>query len=110
MSANRMDIRPPGDVDLMVIWAWLKSLSAPLLGYLTAVIRSRYRSGRKSWKIVHLEGALIALATVAAKPIIAAFGLSADMAYAVAVYLGFVGVETLSCWLVAVVDKYTGGK
>jgi len=105
-----MDFRPPGEIDIMVIWAWIKTLSAPMLGYLTAVIRSRYQSGRKSWKVVHLGAALIALATVAAKPVIAAFGLSTDMAYAVAVYLGFVGVETLSNWLHTVGDRYTGTK
>lgn len=107
---NRVDIRPPGEFDWLVIWGWLKGLSAPFLGYLTAVIRSRYQTGRKSWKVVHLEGALISLATAGAKPIIAAFGLSTDMAYAVAVYLGVVGIETLSNWLRSVGDRYTGSK
>lgn len=103
--SKHVDTRPPGEFDLLVLWGWIKAAAAPFLGYLTAVLRSRYQSGRKSWRATHLGGFLIALATVAAKPMIAALGLSSDMAYFAAVYMGFVGVETLSGWLRRVGDN-----
>jgi lambda family phage holin len=49
---------------------------------------------------------LLALATVAINPVLLHLGMSSDMAVFCGVFMGFVGVDTLSAWL----KRYMEGK
>ena len=78
---------------------------APILAFATSLIRAAYQN-RKPWKTRLLEGALLALVTVAIKPLLLHLGMSPDMAVFFGVFFGFVGVDTLSAWL----NRYMEGK
>lgn len=78
---------------------------APILAFATSLIRAAYQN-RKPWKTRLLEGALLAMATVAVKPVLLHMGMSADMAVFCGVFMGFVGVDTMSAWL----NRYMEGK
>jgi len=78
---------------------------APILAFATSLIRAAYHN-KKPWKTRILEGALLALATVAINPVLLHLGMSSDMAVFCGVFMGFVGVDTLSAWL----KRYMEGK
>ena len=78
---------------------------APILAFATSLLRAAYHN-RKPWRTRILEGALLAMATVAVKPVLLHMGMSADMAVFCGVFMGFVGVDTLSAWL----KRYMEGK
>lgn len=78
---------------------------APILAFATSLIRAAYQN-RKPWKTRLLEGALLALVTVAIRPALVYLGMTDDMAVFFGVAMGFVGVDTLSAWL----KRYMEGK
>jgi lambda family phage holin len=78
---------------------------APILAFATSLIRAAYHN-KKPWKTRILEGALLALATVAINPVLLHLGMSSDMAVFCGVFMGFVGVDTLSAWI----KRYMEGK
>ncbi len=78
---------------------------APILAFATSLIRAAYHN-KKPWKTRILEGALLALATVAIKPVLLHLGMSSDMAVFCGVFMGFVGMDTLSAWI----KRYMEGK
>lgn len=78
---------------------------APILAFATSLLRAAYHN-RKPWRTRFLEGALLALATIAIKPVLLHLGMSSDMAVFCGVFMGFVGVDTLSSWL----KRYMEGK
>lgn len=78
---------------------------APILAFATSLIRAAYHN-KKPWKTRILEGVLLALATVAINPVLLHLGMSSDMAVFCGVFMGFVGVDTLSAWI----KRYMEGK
>lgn len=67
-----------------------------LIGFLVAISRTIYKGGRKAWRVTFAEATMIAMATGTMGPILSYFGLPQDMAYPVAVFVGYVGIDRLS--------------
>lgn len=82
---------------------------APLLAFITAVLRATYRG--KRWKARLLEGSLLAMATVGVAPVLRYAGLPPDLSIAFAVGAGYIGVDTLTEWMRRYGDsKVPGGR
>lgn len=75
-----------------------RAMIAPMLAFATSILRATYQ-GRRKWPARIMEGALLALATVAVKPALMMAGMDQEMAVFCGVFMGFVGVDTLSDWL-----------
>lgn len=67
-----------------------------LIGFLVAISRTIYKGGRKAWRVTFAEATMIAMETGTMGPILSYFGLPQDMAYPVAVFVGYVGIDRLS--------------
>lgn len=72
-----------------------KAAIAPFLAFITALLRAAYQN-KKRWKSRFLEASLLALATIAAVPILKMTGMDTDIAVAFAVWSGYYGVDVLA--------------
>lgn len=72
-----------------------KAAIAPFLAFITALLRAAYQN-KKRWKSRFLEASLLALATIAAVPILKMTGMNPDIAVAFAVWSGYYGVDVLA--------------
>lgn len=72
-----------------------KAAIAPFLAFITALLRATYQN-KKRWKSRFLEASLLALATIAAVPILKVTGMNPDIAVAFAVWSGYYGVDVLA--------------
>lgn len=76
------------------ILAELAAYAAPALAFVIGYLRA-WRDG-KGWASRLIEGALIACATFGVAPVLKYLGMPIDLAYSAAVFLGYVGVDTIS--------------
>lgn len=81
----------------------MTSMTAPVLAFITAYFRAMYDGKSMAGRLV--EGSLLGLATVAVKPVLIWWGLPVDLAIFLGVLFGFVGVETLKCWIKRAADS-----
>ncbi|HET8706529.1 MAG TPA: phage holin family protein [Pseudomonadales bacterium] len=91
-----MDIRPPGEFDWIAIKGFLSAMIAPVAGYVTAILKAKYDTPKKSWKQIHIPAALVAMCSLAAWNVTEALGISPKYAVAASVYMGLVGIEYLA--------------
>ena len=80
---------------------------APLWGFAMAFLRAWYRG--KRWKSRMLEASMLAIALLGVDPALQWLGLPQNLAIAVAGWVGYVGVDTLSEWLKKWVGKKLSG-
>lgn len=69
-------------------------MAAPALAFVIGYLRA-WRDGQ-GWASRLIEGVLIACATFGVAPTLKYFGMPMDLAYSAAVFLGYVGVDTIS--------------
>lgn len=66
------------------------------LGMVVVLSRVMYQGGRKKWRATIAEAILVALVTGTVGPLLAYAGLDRDLAYPLAVFVGYVGIDRIA--------------
>jgi lambda family phage holin len=67
-----------------------------LMGAFVVIMRVIYKGGRKKWRATIAEATLIAFATGTMGLVLTAMGIDHDMAYPIAVFVGYIGVDRVA--------------
>lgn len=73
-----------------------ESIGHGIIGALVVIMRVIYKGGRKKWRATIAEATLIAFATGTMGPVLTALGIDHDMAYPIAVFVGYIGVDRIA--------------
>lgn len=71
------------------------------LGAFVTVFRVLYQGGRKKLRATIFEALLVAACTGSFGPLLTYFGLPIDLAYPIAVFVGYVGIDRVSMAIMA---------
>lgn len=72
----------------------IAGFAAPALAFVIGYLRA-WRDGH-GWASRLIEACLLACATFGVAPVLKYFGMDTDLAYSAAVFIGYVGVDTIS--------------
>ena len=82
--------------DLLV---FLKLISAPILGFLTVILRRAYQGKHKKWSVSIAEAGLVAIASYCIVPLLTALNMDTNLAYPFSCFIGILGIDRVSVLL-----------
>jgi len=81
------------------VLVFLKLLAAPILGFVTVLLRRAYQGKNKKLSVSICEAGLVAIAGYCIVPLFVRFNIDADMAYPFSFFLGVLGIDRASLML-----------
>lgn len=69
------------------------------MGAAVVISRVIYQGGRRRWRVTFAEATIVAMCTGTIGPVLHALGISQDLSYPLAVFVGYVGIDRFSIYV-----------